>query len=153
VICMGNQLVRPKRGFGAVLYNGHSLAEAVQAAAPAAHIVGAFQNLPAASLSDLDKQIDADIVVCGDDPDAVAAVIELTARVEGLHPIDGGPLANAVAIEAITAVLININRSRRGEHTLHITTLHPSPTASDATPWALGATRAPDSRRHSGAPS
>jgi NADPH-dependent F420 reductase len=129
VVCMGNQLTRTKRGFAAVLPAGHSLAEAVQAVAPDAHIVGAYQNLPAASLGDLDGSIDAPVVVCGDDAAAVRAVMDLTARVPGLHPLDGGPLANAVAIEAMTAILVNVNRSLKGEHTLHITHLHPDPVA------------------------
>jgi NADPH-dependent F420 reductase len=123
VICMANQLRRDARGFAAVVMPEGSLATTVQRAAPDARVVGAFQNLPAAALLDLDHRLDADVLVCGDDAAAVQAVIDLTATVAGLHPVDAGPLVNAAGIEALTAVLLTVNRARKADHSIKIVAL------------------------------
>jgi 8-hydroxy-5-deazaflavin:NADPH oxidoreductase len=124
VVSMANLLRRNARGFAAVLPPEGSVALAVQQAAPASRIVGAYQNLPASGLLALDQPIDADVIVCGDDADAVAVILDLTASVPGLHPVDGGPLANTAAVESMTAVLLTVNRARRGEHTVKLVHLH-----------------------------
>jgi 8-hydroxy-5-deazaflavin:NADPH oxidoreductase len=123
VVSMANLLTRGPRGFGAVLPEHGSVAVAIQHAAPGARVVGAYQNLPAKALADLDEAIDADVVICGDDADAVAAVIALTASVDGLNPLDGGPLVNATGIEALTAVLLTVNRARKAEHGIRLVEL------------------------------
>ena len=72
-------------------------------------VVSAFQNVSAAHLKDIDHSIDCDVLVTGDDPGARAEVIEL-ARAAGLRAIEAGPLDNAAAAEALTSLLIWINR-------------------------------------------
>jgi NADPH-dependent F420 reductase len=123
VVSMANLLRRVPRGFAAELPEHGSVALAVQAALPDARVVGAFQNLPAKALSELGTAIDADVIVCGDDAEAVATVVALTATVDGLHPVDGGPLVNAVAVEALTAVLLTVNRIRKAEHGVRLVEL------------------------------
>jgi NADPH-dependent F420 reductase len=71
-------------------------------------VVSAFQNIAAHKLHQ-DEPIDCDVLVSGDDKEARATVIEL-ARAIGLRGIDAGPLANSVAAEALTSILIGINR-------------------------------------------
>ena len=83
---------------------------AVQQAAPEANVVAAYQNLPAAALADLDRELRADVLICGDDADAVSSVLALTSTIAGLDPIDAGALANAAGVEALTAILLNVNR-------------------------------------------
>jgi hypothetical protein len=73
-------------------------------------VVAAFQNVSAAHLMDLDHPVDCDVLVCGDDADAKNDVIPLVEAIEGMRGIDAGPLANAVAVEALTPVLLYINR-------------------------------------------
>jgi NADPH-dependent F420 reductase len=123
VVSMANLLSRHTRGFAAELPPDGSVALAVQRAVPSARVVGAFQNLPAKALGAIDLALHADVVVCGDDADAVGTVIELVASIDGLHPLDGGPLANAVAVEAFTAVLLTVNRTRRAEHGIRVVPL------------------------------
>jgi hypothetical protein len=48
------------------------------------------------------------VIVCGNDKDARAIVIDLIRRI-GIDAFDGGALANAVAVEALTAILIAVN--------------------------------------------
>src|SRR6056297_184979 len=79
-------------------------------------VVGAFHNLPAARLANLDADLGIDTVVVGDDEDAVDFVSELAGDIEGLRPVDGGPLANAAEIEAITPLLINVAKYNDGMH-------------------------------------
>ena len=72
-------------------------------------VVAAFHNVAAAHLADLSHAIDCDVLVFGDDPEARQAVLDLAeaASMTGWH---AGPLDNAVVGEALTSVLIFINR-------------------------------------------
>lgn len=72
-------------------------------------VVSAFQNVSARHLRDPDGEIDCDVLVCGDDPAARAAAVEL-AEAAGMRGVQAGPLANAAAAEALTSVLLWINR-------------------------------------------
>jgi len=73
-----------------------------------ARVVAAFHNIAAGKLQ-TDAALDCDVLVCGDDPKDREAVIALAAAA-GLRGVHAGPLANAVAAEALTSVLIGINR-------------------------------------------
>jgi NADPH-dependent F420 reductase len=72
-------------------------------------VVSAFQNVSAHHLRDLSHPIDCDVIVCGDDATACDVVIEL-ARGIRLRAFYGGALCNSAAAEALTSVLIAINR-------------------------------------------
>jgi len=87
-----------------------SAAQAAQAIlGDGAKVVSAFQNVSAQHLQDLDHAIDCDVLVCGNDAAAREAVIALAADA-GMKGWHAGVLANAVAAESLTAVLIAINR-------------------------------------------
>jgi 8-hydroxy-5-deazaflavin:NADPH oxidoreductase len=76
---------------------------------PGVTVVSAFHNVAAHKLA-TDQDIACDVLVFGDDKDArakVAALVELT----GLRGIQGGALANSAAAEAMTSVLIFINKT------------------------------------------
>lgn len=72
-------------------------------------VVSAFQNVSAHHLMDLDHQMECDVLVCGDDGEAVDRVIAL-AEDAGMNAFAAGPLANSVVAEGLTSVLIAINR-------------------------------------------
>jgi NADPH-dependent F420 reductase len=72
-------------------------------------VVSALQNVGAAHLTHVDAPIACDVLVCGDQAEARAEVIALLADI-GLRGLHAGPLANAAAAEALTSVLISINR-------------------------------------------
>ena len=74
-----------------------------------ARVVAAFHNVAAHKLQ-RDEPIDCDVLVFGDDPKDRAVVMTL-AEAAGLRGVHAGPLANAVAAEALTSVLIGINRN------------------------------------------
>jgi NADPH-dependent F420 reductase len=73
-----------------------------------AHVVSAFHNVGAAKLQ-MSGAVDCDVLVFGNDRDARDRVIALVDAI-GARGIDGGPIANSVAAEALTSVLIGINR-------------------------------------------
>jgi 8-hydroxy-5-deazaflavin:NADPH oxidoreductase len=121
VVSMANGLVKQGREFRAVLPDEGSIAEAIQAAAPAALVVAALQHIPAGALGDLDHDLESDVLVAGDDDDARTAVLDLIDSVPGLRAFDAGSLANAHGIEAVAAPLLTINLRHKGEATLRIT--------------------------------
>ena len=71
-------------------------------------IVGAFHNVGAQKLHTGGKA-DCDVLVFGDDAEARAEIIKLANAVSN-RGVDGGALANSAAAEALTSVLIAINR-------------------------------------------
>lgn len=109
VISMANALVRVNKEFQPLFPPRGSVAAHVQAAIPASRIVAAFHHLPATELGRIDHPIDSDVLVCGDAPDAVRAVSDIIGRIPGCRPLDAGQLSNATAIEAFTAVLLQLN--------------------------------------------
>ncbi len=75
----------------------------------ATRVVSAFHNVAAHKLQ-TDADIDCDVLVFGDDPKDREVVIAL-AEAAGLRGLHAGPLANSAAAEALTSVLIGINRN------------------------------------------
>ena len=71
-------------------------------------VVSAFQNIAAAHLNS-DHDIDCDVLVTGNDKEARQVVVEL-AQAIGLTAWHAGPIANSVATEALTSVLITLNK-------------------------------------------
>jgi NADPH-dependent F420 reductase len=72
-------------------------------------VVSAFQNVSADKLRRLGAEVDCDVLVCADDVGARQIVIDLVADI-GLRGIDAGPVCNSAAAEALTSILISINR-------------------------------------------
>jgi NADPH-dependent F420 reductase len=73
------------------------------------HVVSAFHNVAAHRLI-TDEEIDCDVLVFGDSKKARSTVVKLAldARLRGIH---AGALANSAAAEALTSVLIFINKT------------------------------------------
>jgi NADPH-dependent F420 reductase len=64
-----------------------------------------------------------DAFVCGDDDEAKGLALELAAKVVRGRAVDAGPLASARALEAMTAVLLNLNRAYKTHTGLRVTGL------------------------------
>ena len=109
VISMANALVRVGGEFQPLLPPRGSVAAHVQAAVPDCRVVAAFHHLPAKELGHLGDPIDSDVLICGDDADALSTVAGIVAKIPGCRPLDAGELSNATAIEAFTAVLLQLN--------------------------------------------
>jgi NADPH-dependent F420 reductase len=72
-------------------------------------VVAALHHVSSVHLGDPDHPIDSDVLVCGDQDEAKETVMGLVKDL-GLRPVDAGPLANAVALESLTPVLLHINK-------------------------------------------
>lgn len=109
VISMANALVRVGHEFQPLVPPRGSVAAHVQAAVPECRVVAAFHHLPATELGHLGDPIDSDVLICSDDAEATRIAMEISARIPGVRPLDAGELSNATAIEAFTAVLLQLN--------------------------------------------
>ena len=101
----------PAEGSAGQIAQG-SLGEAVR-------VVSAFQNVAAAHLQ-TDDPIACDVLVCGNDKDARQVVIDLMAAI-GMRGLHAGPIDNAAAAEALTSILINLNRQYKTHAGIRIT--------------------------------
>lgn len=105
-------LVPPKVGSVQMPPEGSAaLATRQRLADGGAEVVSALHNVAAHKLAG-DLPIDCDVLVCGDRRAARERVVTLVAAL-GLRALHAGPLANSVASEALTSVLIQINRRYR----------------------------------------
>ena len=109
IISMANALVRVGPEFQPLLPPRGSVAAHIQAAIPLSRVVAAFHHLPAKELGHIGQPIDSDVLICSDDRDAIQIVSEIVERIPGCRPLDAGLLSNAMAIEAFTAVLLQLN--------------------------------------------
>lgn len=97
-----------------------SASEEAQRILPAAKVVGAYHNLAAGHLIDVDHAMEGDVLICGDDPEAVRQVIWLSEQIRDLRGVNCGPLSSSHYIEGVTALLININRNYKRESGVRI---------------------------------
>lgn len=101
-------LVPPKVARVQLPEDGSAAAIAQSVLGETATVVSAFHNVGAEHLRS-DAEIDCDVLIFGDSIDARRRVAELV-EATGLRPWHGGPLANSAAAEALTSVLIGINK-------------------------------------------
>ncbi len=101
-------LVPPKVGTVQLPESGSAAVQAQNFLGEDVQVVSAFQNVGAMHLQE-DHNIECDVLVTGNKRAARDTVIELVKAV-GLRGWHAGPLANAAAAEALTSVLITINR-------------------------------------------
>ncbi len=98
-----------------------SVTELAAAAAPSnVSVVGAYHNLAAGRLANLDADLDWDVPLVGDDADAKATVSDVTRGIDGLRPLDAGGLANAAEVESVTPLLINLAANNERLHDLGV---------------------------------
>jgi 8-hydroxy-5-deazaflavin:NADPH oxidoreductase len=102
-------LVPPKVGTVQLPQGRSAVAAIQQVAGEGVRVVSAFQNVSARHLNDLDHDVDCDVLVCGNDRAACDIVIALCAEM-GMRGFYAGGIENSAAAEALTSVLITINR-------------------------------------------
>jgi NADPH-dependent F420 reductase len=125
-------LVPPKVGTVQLPKEGCAALRAQARLGAAVTVVSAFHNVSAHKLSG-DAPIDCDVLVFGDNRDSRDRVIGMVNDI-GLRGVHGGPLANSAAAEALTSILITINRIYKVDGAgIRITGKH-----SDGRPFAGG---------------
>ena len=101
-------LVPPKVSVVQMPSEGSASMIAQQILGDGVRVVAAYHNVGAAKLA-ADAPVECDVLICGNDPTAREITVGLT-QDAGLRGIEAGPLPNSVAVEAMTSILIGINR-------------------------------------------
>jgi NADPH-dependent F420 reductase len=72
-------------------------------------VVSALHTVSAPVLSDLDRELDEDVLIAGDKKEPKKRVAELVERIPGLRAVNAGALETARFIEGLTPLLISVN--------------------------------------------
>ena len=76
-------------------------------------IVSAFHTICAAALQARDRVLKADVLICGDDAEAIEIAVGLTGEIKSLRPLRAGPLATSALVESLTPMLLNVARRNK----------------------------------------
>lgn len=112
-------LVPPKVGTVQLPDCGSAAVATQLALGEGTQVISAFHNVAADSLRSLEP-LDCDVLVFGDEKQARERGVRLV-EVAGMRAFEGGPLVNSIAAEAMTSVLITINRQRKCHAGIRIT--------------------------------
>jgi 8-hydroxy-5-deazaflavin:NADPH oxidoreductase len=91
------------------VWQGSAAQQAQEMAPDGVRVVSAFHTVSAALLTDLQHDLDEDVLICGDRREDKAKLSELVNRIPGLRAVDCGPLEMARIVEQLTPLLISIN--------------------------------------------
>lgn len=111
----------PKVGTVQLPPEGSAGLKAEQILGEVARVVSAFQNVPAAELAG-EGEVHCDVLVTGNDKQARHDVVDLVGRM-GLRGFNAGPMANSIAVEGLTSVLITINRQYKVHAGIRLTNI------------------------------
>jgi len=109
VVCMSNAIAQVAGEFQPLVPPRGSVSASVQAEVTDAYVAAALHHVPATELGDLDHEVASDVLICSDHEKATETVSSIIADIPGARPLDAGGLSNATAIEAFTAVLLQLN--------------------------------------------
>ncbi len=99
-----------------------SAAQQAAALLPEARVTAAFHHVSAVLLADPEvASFDLDVLVLGDDREAVGVVLALAGRIPGMRGVHGGRLRNAGQVEALTANILAINRRYKAHAGIRVT--------------------------------
>lgn len=122
VIDCVNPLGFDAKGPYAVRVPEGSAAEQAESLLPESRVCAAFHHVSAVLLADPNvDRIDLDVLVLGDDREAVATVIALANKIDGVRGVHAGRLRNAGQVEALTANILAINRRYKVHAGIRIT--------------------------------
>ena len=121
LVSMVNAMVKWDNRFVPLVPYAGSVAIALSRAVPATHVAGALHHLPAGPLGDPDHQLEADVMVFSDKRSVTDEVIAMVGLVPGLRGVDVGGLGSGLAVEALTACLVEVNRRYKTHASLRVT--------------------------------
>ncbi len=91
------------------VWQGSAAQQTREMAPDGVRVVSAFHTVSGALLCDLDHRLDEDVLICGDRKADKEELAELVNRIDGLRPVDCGPLEMARITEQLTPLIISIN--------------------------------------------
>jgi NADPH-dependent F420 reductase len=98
---------KPTRMLG--VWQGSAAEQTAELVPDGVRVVSALHTVSAAMLSDIEHELDQDVLVCGDGKADKERARELITAINGLRWIDCGRLENSRTTESLTALLIGIN--------------------------------------------
>jgi NADPH-dependent F420 reductase len=105
------------------VWQGSAAQQALEMAPAGVRVVSALHTVSAALLTDLDHDLDEDVLVCGDRKDDKRAVAELIEQIPGLRCVDCGKLEMARLTEQLTPLLISVNARYKTRAGIRLTNL------------------------------
>jgi 8-hydroxy-5-deazaflavin:NADPH oxidoreductase len=118
VLCVASDLLFTEQGVLPGRESG-SLAEEL-AETIAAPVASGLQSISAIELSTREPP-DQDALVAGDDPRAKELALEIAGKLVAGRAVDVGPLANSRALEAMTSVILNVNKTFKAHAGVRLT--------------------------------
>lgn len=103
------------------VWQGSAAQQAQEMVPDGVRVVSAFHTVSAQLLADLNHKLDEDVLICGDRRADKAQLGELIERIEGLRPVDCGPLELARFTEQLTPLIISINVRHKARAGIRIT--------------------------------
>ncbi len=105
------------------VWQGSAAQQAQEMVPDGVRVVSAFHTVSAALLTDLEHELDEDVLLCGNHRADKERVAELVNRIDGLRAVDCGPLEMARIVEQLTALIISINIRNKARAGIRITGL------------------------------
>jgi len=102
---------------------GSAAQQAAEMVPDGVRVVSALHTISAATLGDLDHDLDEDVLVCGDRKDDKREAADLIGRIPGLRCVDAGRLETSRIVESLTALLISVNARHKTHAGIRITGL------------------------------
>ena len=96
------QVIRP--------WQGSAAEQAKALLGPGVRLVAGFHTVAAEPLQAVDRPMEGDVLLCGDDAEAKRQVGGLVEQIPNLRWVDVGALAMARVVEPLTALLVSVNR-------------------------------------------
>lgn len=78
-------------------------------------VVAALHTIPAMELREARKEIEGDVVLCGDEEKSKRWVQSLIEEIPSLRVLDGGPLEVSKQVEALTPLILNLKQFSLGK--------------------------------------
>lgn len=105
------------------VWQGSAAQQAQEMAPDGVRVVSAFHTVSAALLTDLEHDLDEDVLICGDRKEDKARLAALVDHIPGLRAVDCGPLEMARIVEQLTPLIISINVRNKVRAGIRITGL------------------------------
>jgi 8-hydroxy-5-deazaflavin:NADPH oxidoreductase len=102
---------------------GSAAQQAQEMAPDGVEVVSALHTISAPVCSDLEQELDEDVLIAGDSREAKRRVAALVRMISGLRPVDAGRLEVARYIEGLTPLLISINARNKVHSGIRVTGL------------------------------
>jgi 8-hydroxy-5-deazaflavin:NADPH oxidoreductase len=105
------------------VWQGSAAEQAAEMVPEGVRVVSGLHTVSAALLTDLEHDLDEDVLVCGDRKADRQVLVDLVDRIAGLRGVHAGSLEMARIVESLTPLLISINVRHKTHAGIKITGL------------------------------